>query len=275
MTCIHNTKIYDNLKCECKKKEICEKHPTNNCELVKKYQNYSSPFRTPINIRTDSNDVICSHEKMISFHYKCDIPGHYFNDGTKIEFEVEKGYDHAYINVTDDITCSKEKYILKQFHFHVTSENTVDNTFYPMEVHLVHENFDEKTGISKIVAIGLLLKIDKRSSPYLKGAFDECIFDKCITVDLTSLNCLPDNVHYTFLGSLTSPPFNVYFKWFVFTAKDVTTTNLTISDNTYRKHLEFYQNNRYPVNLEHDVNRYAKPLKNNFLAVTKVKTCSE
>jgi carbonic anhydrase len=273
MTCIHNTKLYDNLKCKCAKKDICEKHPTCNPELIKKYPNYSSPYRTPTNIKTDPGNALRSNEKILSIHYKCDISGHYFDDGCKIEFDIENDCDKSYIVVVDEATCSKEKYILKQFHFHVASENTLNDVFYPMEMHLVHENFNCETGISKIVIISLLVDIGKRDMPFLEGAFDKCNFNKCTKIDLSCLNKLTENVFYSFLGSLSSPPFTVYVKWFVFSSDEVCNLRLTISDCNYRKHLELYENNRLPLNKEFENNRYAKPLQNNFLAITKIKPC--
>lgn len=262
MSCLRNTKLYSKFKCTCESdssKDLCSKHP--KYENIKSYQNYSSPFRTPIDIK--SNDVILNDSKMITFHYKSDVTGHYYDTGSTIEYDVED--EDSYVTVMN------EKYILKQFHFHATSEHTIDGTFKPMEMHFVHENYDCKTGLSKIVAVGLLLNLSNNSETlsFIKHAFDKKKFLQQRSVNLSMLNDLTAKTHYYYLGSLTSPPFDVYFKWFMF-------ENFTITDDEYRKFLGLYSNNRYPIT-EYNENRYSKPLQNNFLAITKinVKECEK
>jgi carbonic anhydrase len=89
----------------------------------------------------------------------------------------------------------------------------------------------------------IFVKITEKDTPFIKTTFDEKDWNKHTTLDLSYLNDLPEDTFYNFLGSLTSPPFTVYFDWFMFNNRNV--GYLTISDHTYRKSLTWYQNNRY------------------------------
>ena len=56
------------------------------------------------------------------------------------------------------IEFEKNKYALKQFHFHNTSEHTLDGKSYVMEAHFVHLN---EGGAPGAVALGFLIEVGK------------------------------------------------------------------------------------------------------------------
>lgn len=62
---------------------------------------------------------------------------------TASDFEVKNNGHTIVFNVKDDknaLNVNGVDYKLLQFHYHVPSEHTVMNAFYPLEIHFVHQN---------------------------------------------------------------------------------------------------------------------------------------
>jgi len=108
------------------------------------------------------------------------------------------------------LTYEGEDYTLLQFHYHTSSEHTVEGRSYPMEVHLVHQN---KRG--GYLVVGLLVEPGEENE----------VFSKIIQANKNNssggadidLNALykKANETYHYLGSFTIPPCTEGVEWFV------------------------------------------------------------
>ena len=128
------------------------------------------------------------------------------NNGHTVQFNYATG---------SKLTLNGVEYILKQLHFHTTSEHTVDGQHYDMEIHLVHED----AGTGNLAVVGLLAT-EGTENAFLANFFndlpllDETFTDPTTTVDVNDL--LPTNTsYYTYQGSLTTPPCSEIATWFV------------------------------------------------------------
>jgi carbonic anhydrase len=108
------------------------------------------------------------------------------------------------------------RYELKQFHFHSPSEHNVNGEHTAMEMHFVHQTTDGKTAV-----VGVLLKTGKANpalEPVLGALPPKDGTRQEISVDLPAL--LPkDRAHFSYLGSLTTPPCTEGVQWLVIVAQ--------------------------------------------------------
>jgi len=167
------------------------------------------------------------------------------NYGT-VDFEYKHKHGHAgtYVPVKDDkyVTYNGTKYYLKQFHYHIPSENHVDGKKYDAEVHFVNVNpeynsevystdyqgMDVKSADSnQYLVIGLLFSKDNSDTQLFKAEFDDAFENhkSNITLDLSELSNLS---YFNFPGSLTSNPFSSTITWFL--GDDIIKTDLDLSD---------------------------------------------
>jgi len=112
------------------------------------------------------------------------------------------------------VTFEGKTFALKQFHFHKTSEHSLNGKFYDMEVHFVFLN-DEKD--VKAVALGFLVEKGKAPKawenfwtqvPEHKEGTEE-VHEDTLIGSLTAFNVrdlIPKNKYYVYEGSLTTPP---------------------------------------------------------------------
>ena len=108
-------------------------------------------------------------------------------------------------------------YKLKQFHFHVPSENNINGDEFPLEAHFVHATDDGKLAVVAVMftegAENPVLAKAWKKLPSLKVGEEA----KCgLSVDeIKSL--MPENKdYYKFMGSLTTPPCSENVKWHVY-----------------------------------------------------------
>lgn len=113
------------------------------------------------------------------------------------------------------ISLDGREYTLVQFHFHLPSEHEINGETFDMELHLVHQNEEEKLAV-----LGVLIKAGRENlaleelwAKLPREETKEPIQLKQ-TVELTSL--LPqDSKAFHYYGSLTTPPCTEGVKWAV------------------------------------------------------------
>lgn len=103
---------------------------------------------------------------------------------------------------------------LKQFHFHAPSENTLNGKHFPLEGHLVHA---DKDGNLAVVAV---MFSEGKANPVLTKLWEQMPAkpgDKnTLPAGLSVAGLLPvSRDHYSFNGSLTTPPCSEGVRWLV------------------------------------------------------------
>ncbi len=112
------------------------------------------------------------------------------------------------------ISVDEQEFELKQYHFHTSSENTIDGKSFPMEVHLVHADKD-----GNLAVIGVMFEAGKENE-FLAKIWNEMPKKAGEKSELPSKpaveTLLPSNrEYYLFNGSLTTPPCSEGVKWVV------------------------------------------------------------
>jgi carbonic anhydrase len=128
------------------------------------------------------------------------------NNGHTIQIDIAKG---------SRITLDNQEFVLKQFHFHTPSENTINGKHFPLEAHFVHRN--EVTNHYAVVAVmfeegeeNALLQQVWQTMPVEKG--QKTTFENA----LTYTQLIPiDKEYYQFNGSFTTPPCTEGVRWYV------------------------------------------------------------
>jgi carbonic anhydrase len=147
------------------------------------------------------------------------------------------------------VVFNYEKYFLQNFHFHHKSEHLFDGKPAPMEVHFVFQNKVTKAN----VVVGLLISQGPRFNPELDSIWSE--FPKhgnyakenlSFKVDISSIIKYSDtDTYYSYVGSLTTPPFTEGIAWIVLKKR------LVLNAGQIEKFGSYYPNNArrtYPVN---------------------------
>jgi len=168
-------------------------------------------LQSPIDFDQKAVNVIQAGLKKIDFHYQS-------NTATKC-IEHEATCINLGTNKPNYITVDGIRYDLIKFHFHKTSEHTVQGNHYALELHLVHK---EHATQQQILVIGVFVQAATKKGSALKGidtllkgwpATDEKSAPLG-TIDVAAL--LPKTQEeYRYLGSLTTPPYTEGVKWIV------------------------------------------------------------
>jgi len=134
------------------------------------------------------------------------VVGHeVFNNGHTIQVNYLPG---------SSIDIDGQSFELKQFHFHAPSENHINGSSSPLEVHYVHAN--DK---GQLAVVAVMFKEGNENKP-LKGAWlgmPKIAGDKVsYHSNFNAKYLLPDNKdYYRFNGSLTTPPCSEGVRWLV------------------------------------------------------------
>ena len=160
----------------------------------------SGKNQSPINLTR----IVESDLPPIAFHYQ---PGgtEILNNGHTIQINFEPG---------SSITLGGQSFELKQLHFHVPSENTIEGNAYAMEGHLVHA---DKNGNLAVIAV--MYSIADKSAELAK-AWNHMPLKagqtKALPDAMDASAMLPGKPgHYRFNGSLTTPPCTEGVRWLV------------------------------------------------------------
>lgn len=184
--------------------------------------------QTPIDV---PNNLYKVEGSGIDFNY---LPSalRIYNNSHTVEFSPA-GNNH--------IKNNGERYDLKQFHVHSSSEHTIDGMSFPLELHFVHQN-----SISgELLVVGLMVKSGIENENYDSfwtnlPSEDFASLDIANPVNLMAL--LPsedDRSLYRYMGSLTTPPCSEGVKWNIFTheiemSASQIATFTSIYDHNYR-----------------------------------------
>ncbi|QDS77878.1 hypothetical protein FKW77_000379 [Venturia effusa] len=103
--------------------------------------------RSPINIDSSIQKAICAPKIHIPQIERAEFE----NLGTTIEVIVNGTTEFA-----------NKTFSLKQFHFHSPSEHCIDEEFFPLEMHMVHQFAD-----GNFIVLGLLFDVSQLSTPLI------------------------------------------------------------------------------------------------------------
>lgn len=192
--------------------------------------------QTPINIVPSS--AIAFHSTDPTIHYgSVNLNSVVNNAGENLRVNVS-GADNA----NNYITVGGKKFNLVNFHFHYSSEHTVDGKYSKMEIHFVNVSADNSYAVlSVLVDIGAgnssLQNLFAQSPTTNNGTNSP-------NVTFNLLDLLPTNTrqYYTYSGSLTTPNFGASSNitnggpvdWFVFKNKQ------QLSDAQFNSYTSIY-----------------------------------
>ena len=173
---------------------------------IEKQSDCDGTKQSPINIINIEADTDTSL-KSIDIYYANNVKIHdVTNNGHTIQYDFDQG---------DYIMLDDSKYELKQIHFHEASEHTINGIRYPLEMHMVHVNQE-----NKIAVLGVMAQEGESSEPftflenYLPVKPGET---KVINTNFDlNLNLPANKAYYTYKGSLTTPPCTQGVRWYIF-----------------------------------------------------------
>jgi len=156
--------------------------------------------QTPVNI---SNAVKSPQLRKLQFKWKLTRTT-IVNNGHTIQFNCDPG---------SKLIANGKEYELLQFHYHNSSEHTINSRSYPLEVHYVHRAAD-----NSLAVVGIMFKkgaphpLFSRFLQHFPTTMGVYTSNQPIVLD----NLLPDNLsYYNYNGSLTTPPCSEIVNWHV------------------------------------------------------------
>lgn len=164
---------------------------------------------------TDHNDCAGKNQSPIDVSHliEADLPPlelSYHEDG----FECINNGHTVQVNFPtgNTFTLDHTTYSLKQFHFHASSEHTVDGKSYPLEAHFVHADRE-----GHLAVIGLLFTEGQENEtlahvwevmPHKAGE------SAGFHTPVSAASLLPEDLdYYRYNGSLTTPPCTEGVRW--------------------------------------------------------------
>jgi len=170
------------------------------------------------------------NDRSIKFHYQKSA-FEISDNGHTIKAGFDKG---NYIEVEG------HKYNLLQLHFHAHSEHSISKKFFPMEMHLVHQ--DEH---GKLAVVGVMFTEGQKNQELehlLSQIPHEKNHPKKVSEKLAIDMLLPMiHTHYHYMGSLTTPPCSEGVNW------NVLNTPIQASAEQIAKFQKLYSANYRPV----------------------------
>lgn len=200
------------------------------------WQDCGGHSQSPINIQT-SNVVENDNLEDLEFNYSNSFTK-IINNGHTIQFDYGSG---------STLSVNDKTYELKQFHFHTSSEHTVNGVSYPMEVHLVHR--DNTTGL--LAVVGVFFELSNTDNPLLSNFMNNLplnegdVYNSNFCYNALGFLDYEDEIeeYYNYSGSLTTPPCSPIVSWFV------VKNRIKISRAQLQKFELLMQKNNRPIQL--------------------------
>lgn len=159
--------------------------------------------QSPIDIKTA--DLVKKPLPPLNYYYD-DANVFLFNNGHTIQANIENG--------TNFLTIGTKRFDLAQFHFHTSSENSVDGAYAPIEMHMVH-----KSASGELAVVGVFFSEGEENETLeelWKDLPDIHEDGHYCSEEIEIGELLPENrTSYRFDGSLTTPPCTEGVKWTV------------------------------------------------------------
>lgn len=135
---------------------------------------------------------------------------------------------------------------LQQIHFHTRSEHTISSSSFPMEIHYVHKNSD-----NKIAVLGFFAIVGS-PNPIMESILirtPDVKYREILIADMliNPMDMMPRiHHHYHYMGSLTTPPCSEGVNW------NVLNTPITLSKEQVMRFKARYPKNNRPIQPTHD-----------------------
>jgi len=139
------------------------------------------------------------------------------------------------------LSVGEKRYELKQFHFHIPSEEKINGKSFDMSLHLVHVDAE-----GKLAVVAVLLQ-QGANNPLVHELWNDLPREKekeerLDNIQIDASRILPfDRSYYTFSGSLTTPPCSEDVTWFVLKHP------VTISAEDIKQFYQLYRNDARPT----------------------------
>lgn len=174
--------------------------PEKWASLSEKYHACSGLNQSPIDIKNTTSAKL----EPLKFNYTAKTQS-IINNGHTVQVNFNDG---------NSLTLDGKEFVLKQFHLHSPSENTINGISYPMEMHLVHANAQ---GELAVVAIMYKKGENNKSLEQIwKNLPKQVGQDITLNEQVVAANFLPKKLdYYRFNGSLTTPPCTEGVRWIV------------------------------------------------------------
>ena len=183
-------------------------------------------LQSPFNITADTTASLPN----LGLNYR-PVPMKIINNGHTIQADQMGG---------GQLVVDGKTYTLLQFHFHSSSEYSINDKPYPLEAHLVHAS-DE----GELAVVGIMFEEGKPNSelnniwenmPSSKG--ENIVSGKTVNAN----NLLPaSKKYYRFMGSLTTPPCSEGVNWYMMR------TPVTASKEQIKRFKALYPMNARPL----------------------------
>jgi len=175
--------------------------------------------QSPINLPESMDKLVLAFKFKLQYGIDCinfseeRLPMNLVNNGHTIKMDMGKTHTLTVID-TGDV------YELLQFHFHTTSEHTINNNSYALELHLVHM----LQGGDNLLVLGMFFDTHGivSSNDFLASFWDHLPGPGCgtceynVDVDLSAIaDAISGASFYNYNGSLTTPPLTEGVKWIV------------------------------------------------------------
>jgi carbonic anhydrase len=188
------------------------------------------PFESPINITVPPINL----NPYISVSFQPTTPGTIINNGHELKVQFSP-------SPANSINLGGTQFEVQQLHFHDPSEDQVDGTGYPMELHIV-----TKSTAGALTALVVFLELSTTPNTALQSILDAATTSPpppSTSIDLNAL--LPSSMQgWFYQGSLTAPPLSQPINFVVFSTPITLTYSQLMQYETVAKASGFLPNAR-------------------------------